>query len=216
MSSISKITIVDYGIGNLYSVKKACEYVGLDPIITANKSEILNSGALILPGVGAYGNAMKNLQEKDLVHSIYEFSKTGKYIIGICLGMQLFMDYSEEFGIQNGLGLIKGSCKKFNFQDETKIPQINWNSIYTANADVNFDSNSPLSTISNGAYMYFIHSFYVEPIGNENILSKTNYNNFEYCSSVQKDNIFGFQFHPEKSGIQGLAIYENLKKLIKK
>lgn len=216
MSSISKIAIVDYGIGNLYSVKKACEYVGLDPIITDNQSEILNSGALILPGVGAYGNAMQNLQEKDLVDCIHEFHQTGKYIMGICLGMQLFMDYSEEFGIQNGLGLIKGSCKKFNFQDETKIPQINWNSIYTVNTDNNFDIDSPLSSISNGAYMYFVHSFYVEPIEHENILSRTNYSNFEYCSSVKKDNIFGFQFHPEKSGIQGLAIYENFKKIIKK
>lgn len=216
MSSINKVAIIDYGIGNLYSVKKACEFVGLDPIITDNKDEIANSGALILPGVGAYGNAIQNLKDKDLVDCIHKFSQSGKYIMGICLGMQLFMDYSDEFGRQNGLGLIQGSCKKFNFNNDTKIPQINWNKIYLSDNEDKFDVNSPLCSINNGAYMYFVHSFYVEPTENQNILSKTSYCNFEYCSSVKKDNIFGFQFHPEKSGVEGLAIYDNFKKLIKK
>jgi glutamine amidotransferase len=216
MSSINKIALIDYGIGNLYSVKKACEYVGLDPIITDNKYEIANSGALILPGVGAYGNAMKNLEDKGLVECIYNFYQSGKYIMGICLGMQLFMEYSEEFGIQKGLGLIKGSCKKFNFKDDTKVPQIAWNRIFVADNKNEFDMNSPLFSLNNGAYMYFVHSFYVESSENENILSKTNYSNFEYCSSIKKDNFFGFQFHPEKSGVEGLAIYNNFKKLIKK
>ncbi|MHA8087413.1 imidazole glycerol phosphate synthase subunit HisH [Aquirufa sp. Wall-65K1] len=217
MSSINKIAIIDYGIGNLYSVKKACEYVGLDPIITDNRDQIANSEALILPGVGAYGNAIKNLQDKDLVDCIHKFSQSGKYIMGICLGMQLLMDYSEEFGIQNGLGLIEGGCKKFNFNDDTKVPQINWNRIYISeNEEDRFDVNSSLSSINNGAYMYFVHSFYVDPTDKGHILSKTSYSNFEYCSSVKKDNIFGFQFHPEKSGVEGLDIYNNFKKLIKK
>jgi glutamine amidotransferase len=216
MSSNRKVAIIDCGIGNLFSVKKACEYVGLDSIITSDKNDILNSDAIILPGVGAFGNAMKNLQNKDIIETIKQFSKSGKYIMGVCLGMQLLMDYSEEFGKQNGLGLIKGGCKKFDFCNNVKVPQISWNKVFSPNKDGNFCGDSPLSKINNGTYMYFVHSFYVEPLDNNNILSKTCYNNFEYCSSVRKDNIFGFQFHPEKSGRNGLLLYDNFKNLIKK
>jgi len=216
MSSNRKVAIIDYGIGNLYSVKKACEYVGLDSIITSNKIDILNCGAMILPGVGAFGNAMNNIQEKDLIESIQQFAKSGRYIMGVCLGMQLLMEYSEEFGKQNGLSLIKGGCKKFNFNENVKVPQINWNKIYSPNQYEIFSEESPLSKISQGTYMYFVHSFYVEPLEKNNILSITSYDNFEYCSSICKDNIFGFQFHPEKSGKNGLVLYDNFKNLIKK
>jgi glutamine amidotransferase len=216
MSSLNKVAIIDYGIGNLYSVKRACDYVGLESLITANKKEISDCDALILPGVGAFGNAMKNLRQKDLIDSIQQFVKSGKYVMGICLGMQLLMDYSDEFGKQSGLNLIKGGCKKFDFNNiDVKVPQISWNKIYSPNHDEKFEIDTPLSGISYGAYMYFVHSYYVETEEENNILSLTSYNNFEYCSSVRKDNIFGFQFHPEKSGKSGLLIYENFKNLIK-
>ena len=215
MGTSIKVAIVDYSIGNLYSVKKACEKVGLDATITSDRSFIEKSDALILPGVGAFGSAMNNLSEDDLIDCIKVYAKTGKCVMGVCLGMQLLMETSSEFGTQQGLGLIKGNCQRFQQVGRIKIPQITWNTIYAPDGETAFDPNSPLKGLTSESYMYFVHSYYVIPTDPKDILSLTEYSDFEYCSSVKKDNIIGFQFHPEKSGDYGLLIYNNFKNMIK-
>ena len=212
-----KVVIVDYGIGNLFSVSRACERVGIKAIITADRSEIKTADALILPGVGAFGDAMNNLKKFNLIDSIHSFAESGKYMMGVCLGMQLLMTESEEFGKQQGLGIIKGICKRFpnssNEIKKIKVPQIMWNKIY-APTSLEFGEESPLNGFSEDEFMYFVHSYYVLPDEPSSVLSLTNYCGIEYCSSVKKNNIFAFQFHPEKSGEKGLTIYRNFKNLI--
>ena len=210
-----KVSIIDYDIGNLFSVFKACEYAGMNCSITNNVDEIMASAAIILPGVGAFGDAMENLQSFDLVDPLKDFANSGKPLMGICLGMQLLLSESEELGKNRGLGIIDGICKKFPTiidGNKIKVPQITWNKIYSD--DKNFKKNTPLEEIKNNEYMYFVHSYYADLNNKDEILSKTNYEGIEYCSSINKNNIFGFQFHPEKSGLQGLKIYKKYNEII--
>lgn len=208
-----KALIIDYGMGNLFSVKLACEAVGLGAFISNNKSDISKASALILPGVGAFGDAMANLKKLDLITPIKEFVNSGKPFLGICLGMQLLMSESEEFGNHKGLDIIKGKVIKFPAKSD-KVPQVGWNQI-TKSSGKNW-SSSPLKGLKNKEYMYFVHSFYCLPKSKEVILSKTNYAELDYCSAFQKGNVFACQFHPEKSGEKGLTIYKNFGNLIQK
>ncbi|MBX9853820.1 MAG: imidazole glycerol phosphate synthase subunit HisH [Cytophagaceae bacterium] len=211
-----KIAIVDYGIGNLFSVLKACEFVGLNAKVESNIDSIMTADAIILPGVGAFRNAMENMRSLNLDKAIIDFSKTGKPVMGVCLGMQLLMSESEEFGLTKGLNIIEGICKKFPNEInsvEIRVPQIGWNSIYSANNQKKFD-NLLLDNISNGELMYFVHSYYVIPENKENIFTITDYQGLRYCSGIRKDNIFAFQFHPEKSAHKGLLIYQNFKTIV--
>lgn len=213
-----KITIIDYDNGNLESVYRACDYVGMLPVISSSKSGIKNSDAIILPGVGAFGDAMKSLKDRDLIDPIYNFIKTGKIVVGICLGMQLFLNESEESRDENGLGLVEGECIHFsNFlqNKDYKVPQIQWNTIYQKNK-TGFKETSPLSSIKQNEYMFFVHSFFVKMRNKNEILSLSKYGDIEYCSALQKNNIIGMQFHPEKSGSKGLEIYDNIKSIILK
>ena len=213
-----RVAIVDYDIGNLFSVKNACEAVGMNAIITNETSKIRSADALLLPGVGAFGHAIDNLRNLGLDQEIKNFVKTGKYLMGICLGMQLLMSKSEEFGEQTGLNIIGGTCKRFPNSNsrfsKIKVPQITWNSIQTPNNASVFSGGHPLNDIKNKEFMYFVHSYYVIPVSSENILSSTEYYGIEYCSSLIHENVFAFQFHPEKSGQKGISIYNNFKKLI--
>lgn len=211
-----KITIIDYDNGNLESVYRACDYVGMIPKISSNQSEIDKSDAIILPGVGAFGDAMKSLKERNLIDPIYNFIKTGKIVVGICLGMQLFLNKSEESNEENGLGLIEGECfhfSKFFKNTDNKVPQIQWNTIYSENK-IKFNKTSPFSSIQQNEFMFFVHSFFVKTKNKNDILSLSKYGDIEYCSAIQKDNIIGMQFHPEKSGPRGIEIYENIKNII--
>tara|TARA_B100000674_G_C37978104_1_gene980523 strand:- start:1969 stop:2628 length:660 start_codon:yes stop_codon:yes gene_type:complete len=211
-----KITIIDYDNGNLESVYRACDYVGMTPIISSNQSEIDKSDAIILPGVGAFGDAMKSLKEGNLIDPIYNFINTGKIVVGICLGMQLFLNKSEESSKENGLGLIEGECLHFSkfFQNtNTKVPQIQWNTIYSENK-IDFNEGSPFNSLKQNEFMFFVHSFFVKTKNKNDILALSKYGDIEYCSALQKDNIIGMQFHPEKSGPKGLEIYENIKNII--
>jgi len=207
------VAIIDYKMSNLFSVQAACQKVGLSSLITSNKNEILNAKIAILPGVGSFGEAMKHLRESKLDKTIQEFIDTGKPFVGICLGLQLLFDSSEEFGDYNGLGIIKGVVKKFKFQSHglTKfpVPQIGWNMIKKVKNSWN---ESLLSDNANGDFMYFVHSYFVEPQNKNIILSTTTYGDTEYCSSIHQSNIFACQFHPEKSGEIGINIYKKLKK----
>ena len=211
----TKIAIIDYKMSNLFSVKAACEKVGLSPIITSNGEEILSSDLAILPGVGAFGNAMDNIKSLNLDKIIYKYIESGKFFMGICLGLQLLFENSEEFGYaKQGLGIIKGTVKKFNFKKNEKIsvPQIGWNKIF-----INEKKNNtlPLKKDLNKSYLYFVHSYYVVPDDSKVILSETKYGEFNYCSSILKENIFACQFHPEKSGTTGLEIYKNIRDIYK-
>jgi len=213
-----KVAIIDFELSNLFSVQHACNYVGLNAIITSQKEEILKKDALILPGVGSFGDAMENLIRLDLVDTIKSFIATGKQFLGICLGFQLLFTESEEFGTFQGLNLIDGIVRKFpniNSNGELiRVPQIGWNYIVDSSNGDKWEK-SLLKNIKNNAYMYFVHSFYAMPANEKMILTKTNYKGIEYCSSVCFDNVFASQFHPEKSGVEGIKIYQEFANKIK-
>jgi imidazole glycerol-phosphate synthase subunit HisH len=207
------VAIIDYKMSNLFSVQAACENVGLSSVITSDKNEILDAKIAILPGVGAFGEAMLYLRKSKLDDTINQFIESGKPFIGICLGLQLLFESSEEFGVNKGLGLVKGKVKKFQFHSEKfikyPVPQIGWNKIKRMGTSW---EDSLLCNNTNDDFMYFVHSYFVEPDDESIILSQTTYGKTEYCSSIQQNNIFACQFHPEKSGEIGLNIYKNLKK----
>lgn len=205
------ITIIDYQISNLFSVKHACEYLGLEAEITSDPSKLLSSDAAILPGVGAFGDAMHNLKTLDLIVPIKEFISSGKPFMGICLGMQLLFTTSEEFGTHEGLNIIPGTVTRFpakNTKGETvRVPQIGWNQIYEPRKGA--WEKSPLRTLPDRAFMYFVHSYFVTPRDKDVVLSLAEYEGVEYCSSLLYKNVFATQFHPEKSGEEGVKIYSN-------
>ncbi len=205
------VAIIDFKLGNLHSVDSACKFVGLNSMITNDKHEIMNAKSAILPGVGAFGEAMDNLKSLNLDKVIHDFVSTGRPFLGICLGLQLLFDESEEFGTNRGLGIIKGKVKKFNvYKDKNykyNVPQIGWNTIKKNKSW----EGSLLEFNNENDQMYFVHSYYVVPDNNKYVLSSSKYGNTSYCSSILKDNIFACQFHPEKSGKKGLNIYKKLK-----
>ncbi len=199
-----KIAILNYNIGNLSSVKNALNALGAEAQIISNPSEVSNFDKLILPGVGAFGDAVAHLNQSGMSEAIKDFAKSGKYLLGICLGMQLLMDKSYEFGEFSGLGLIKGEVVKFK-SESLKIPQMGWNRIEIMR-------ESPLlkglHSVPNGAFLYFVHSFYVKNRHSENVIATCDYG-VTFSAIIQKDNIFGIQPHPEKSANIGLKILEN-------
>jgi len=209
-----RIAIIDYGLGNLFSVKQACKTVGLEAIITSDQKTISSSDMVILPGVGAYGVAMNNLNKKNLIPVLNRVVLEGKPFIGICLGMQLMFSESEEFGIHKGLDFFKGKIKKFASNKNNfnfRVPQIQWNTISKTNG---VKANSFFNFLENKSYMYFVHSYYCVPKNKSHIVANTNYAGIKYPSIVKNKNIIGIQFHPEKSGKQGIEIYKKLTELI--
>ena len=206
-----RVAIIDYELGNMFSVKKTFDIVGVEAIITNDISVLMNSDAAILPGVGAFGDAMKNLHRLDLVEPIKDFIQSSKQFFGVCLGLQLLFSESEEFGAHGGLGIIEGTVKKFQRDDiKFKVPQIGWNYARRASLVSNKTWNdSPLHNIDTTQRMYFVHSFYVIPSNTTTILTQTTYEGIDYCSSIFMDNVYASQFHPEKSSDEGLKIYKN-------
>ncbi|MBP6755045.1 MAG: imidazole glycerol phosphate synthase subunit HisH [Bacteroidia bacterium] len=208
-NNLKKVVIIDYQLGNLFSVKQACDTVGINAEISSNREDILNADALILPGVGAFIEAMNNLKKFCLDTAIQNKVNGGTPIFGICLGQQLLFTESEEFGAGKGLDLISGIIKRFpeNFEErKVKVPHIAWNTIFKLNQE--WDKTA-LSDLNNNDFMYFIHSYYVKPSDDACILTQTNYDGIEFCSSILKNNIFATQFHPEKSADKGISIYKN-------
>ena len=199
------IAIIDCGMGNLQSIRNGLGKVGLNSTITFDKKEINESDALILPGVGAFGDAVRNLKtQKEL---IIDQADAGKPILGICLGMQLFLTESEEKGSHLGLNLIEGNV--IQFPKGMKIPHMGWN-------QVKIQNNHPIvEGIPKDAYFYFVHSYFCNPKNTEDIIAKTDYN-IEFASIIGRKNIIGTQFHPEKSAKYGLKILSNFKTIIKK
>lgn len=205
------IAIIDYKMSNIFSVQAACNKVGLNSILTNKLDEIIQAQAVILPGVGAFKEAMKKIKELKIDYALNKFLEKRRLIFGICLGMQLFFDKSYEFGEVKGLGFIKGKVEKFDFENlnNNKIPHLGWNKIDLIKKNNYFDE------IQDKSFMYFVHSYFVNPLNKTNIISKTNYGGNHFCSSIEEENIFAVQFHPEKSGIDGIKIYKNIKKKLK-
>ena len=210
MDSIKKkVVIIDYQLGNLFSVKQACDTAGMNAKISSEKEDILNADALILPGVGAFIEAMNNLKKLKLDVAIKQKVNNGAPIFGICLGQQLLFTESEEFGAGKGLDLISGVIKRFpeKFEErKIRVPHIAWNTIYKSIQ--NWESTA-LDELDNYDFMYFIHSYYVKPDDKLCVLTLTNYDSIEFCSAIKSKNIFATQFHPEKSAEKGISIYKN-------
>ena len=209
---MKKVGIIDYNLGNLFSVSQACKEVGMHIVMCKEARDLASLDAFILPGVGSFKEAMHNMHISGLDKAIVEEVKKGKPLFGICLGLQLLFDSSEEFGETKGLGILKGRVKRF--PDRTsegkklRIPNIGWNSI-EFKGSVNQVKNTPLYEISENDYLYFVHSYYVEADNKEYVLSYAKYESVHYVSSVMMGNIFATQFHPEKSSKKGLSIYKN-------
>ncbi len=205
------IAIIDYEMGNLKSICKCLKHLGVGSSITSNIKIILESNGAILPGVGAFGNAMKHLKEKNLIDTIYQIVNEGKPLLGICLGLQLLFPKSSEMGDFKGLELIKGDIISFDINKVNKVPQIGWNSV-----DFQDKDHFLVQGIPNNSYFYFVHSFYSVPDNKKNILGLTRYGEIEFCSMISNDNIFATQFHPEKSSKYGIKIYQNFIDFCKK
>jgi imidazole glycerol-phosphate synthase subunit HisH len=199
------ITIIDYGVGNLRSVQKGFEHVGLKAEIVDNPEAVVNAPAVVLPGVGAFRDAMESLKKTGMDQAVQEVVKKGTPLLGICLGLQLLFDSSEEFGLTEGLGIIPGKVVKFD--ERLKIPHMGWNEMEIVNP------NPIIKGIPNGSAFYFVHSYYCLPDNTKDIVTATEYG-IKYTSIAAKDNVFGIQFHPEKSSSLGLQILKNFGELI--
>lgn len=206
------ISIIDYGLGNLKSVSRAFEALGKSVKIVNTPPEIRNADYLVIPGVGAFSDGMKGLQQRGLVEPIIDFAKQKKPLLGICLGMQLLMTESEEFGLHKGLNLISGrvvplkSPKQVN-EEGYKVPNYGWHDLLIQNGHrETFWENSVLKEIKPFSEVYFVHSYYVIPENIEDSLAIIKYGSQNICAVIKKENISGCQFHPEKSGKIGLEI----------
>jgi imidazole glycerol-phosphate synthase subunit HisH len=201
------IAIIDYGMGNIHSVRKALEAQGAKVVVTSNLTEIKKSAKLVLPGVGAFGDAMAELQKRNLVEAITEHIHDKKVFLGICLGMHLLFESSEESLDVAGLGLLKGKVNKVKTIDHLKIPHMGWNQIKIRK------TNCPLlKDLKDSSEVYFCHSYYSKPKDLDIVAASTEYGE-DFASIVWKENIFATQFHPEKSQAIGLKILENFVNL---
>ena len=197
------ICIIDYKLNNLRSVQKAFKKVGAASFVSSDPKELARADKLVLPGVGAFGNAMENIRSLNLEEMIRAHVAQGKPLIGICLGMQLLFSRSFEHGVHEGLRFIEGDVKLF--PSSVKIPHIGWNQVEIQR------QSKILSSVHNNSFVYFVHSYYAEP--KENVTLTTTEYGFHFASIVQRDNVFGIQFHPEKSQVAGLQLLKNFSQM---
>ena len=203
------IGIIDYDAGNLRSVEKALQYLGKETIVTRDSEQIRKADKVILPGVGAFGDAMKKLQEYHLDTLIHEIADSGKPLLGICLGLQLLFEESEESPGVEGLGILEGKIRRIPEGEGLKVPHIGWNSLH-------LEHNGRLfRNIPENSYVYFVHSYYLEAKDPEIVKASTEYG-VHIHASVEKNNLFACQFHPEKSSETGLQILKNFAELEEK
>jgi glutamine amidotransferase len=200
------LAIIDYEMGNLRSVQKGFERVGHSAVITSNPAVLADAGKIVLPGVGAFRDAIAALRERKLVEPIRAAINAGKPFLGICLGLQLLFDKSYEDGEYDGLGVVPGEVVRFRVPTEYKVPHMGWN-------QVAFRTRPPVfEGVEDGAYFYFVHSYYVAPKDASVIATETDYPG-AFCSSIWRDNLFAVQFHPEKSQAAGLRLLKNFAEL---
>ena len=197
-------------MSNLFSIRNALDVLGIDSVITSNPKTISSCDGAVLPGVGAFPEAMMQLNNLDLSESVKNFISSGKPFMGICLGMQLLFDRSEEFSLTNGLGIIKGEVKDFKNEEKVNtVPHVGWNKLHLneGNQKNDFDFTDALRTDD---FFYFVHSFFVDPLEKDFIKTYTTHEDFQFCSSISYENVFASQFHPEKSGKKGLEIFRRV------
>lgn len=200
------IAIIDYGMGNLHSVSKAVERLGYEAVVTGDPAQILAAEGAILPGVGAFGDAMEHLRETGLDEVVKQYAASGNPLIGICLGMQLLFSSSEEHGQHEGLGLLPGSVVRF--RGDYKVPHMGWNRLSYKKSD------SPIFRGIEEGHVYFVHSFHAKPERESDLLAVTDYYQ-PVTAIVGRDNVYGMQFHPEKSGDIGMKLLGNFLTLCK-
>ena len=207
------VSIIDFKVGNIYSVVQACKEVGLNVKVTSNYDEILSSDGVILPGVGAFKNGMRGLKLRGLIEPIKEHIEKKRPFLGICLGMQMMLSKSYEFGEIDGLDVITGNVTKIPNKNKKniphKIPHIGWNSLSFLNS---YTDDSIFNTKINKSSMYFVHSYKADCDSNANVVAVTNYNDIEINAIIKHDNAYGCQFHPEKSGKYGLMLLNDFLK----
>lgn len=194
------VAIIDYGVGNLRSVEKAFAATGCEALVSGDEIVLREAERLVLPGVGAFGACMKALKERGFDRLVHERASEGTPLLGVCVGMQMLFDESEEFGSSKGLGLLRGRVRRFN--GELVVPQVGWNRIHQRRA------NGLFAGVEDGAFCYFVHSFYCEPADESVVVGETEYG-VRYASVVAQENICGVQFHPEKSQEVGLRMLQN-------
>jgi imidazole glycerol-phosphate synthase subunit HisH len=201
---MSSVAIIDYGVGNLRSVEKAFSAVGVDAVITSDTERLMAADRLVLPGVGAFGTCMSELHRRGFVDVVLDRVRGGIPLLGVCVGMQMLFEQSSEFGKTKGLGLLKGSVNRF--KDDLVVPHVGWN-------QVGQTSTSPLlNDVSENSFFYFVHSYYCEPTDKDTIVGETEYG-VTFASVVANKNIYGVQFHPEKSQKEGLQLLKNFSNL---
>lgn len=200
------IVIVDYQMGNLRSVQKGFEKVGHPAVVSSRPEDIARAERIVLPGVGAMGDAVAELRRRELVEPIKAAIAAGKPFLGICLGLQMLFDVGYEDGEHAGLGIVPGKVVRFELPHEYKVPHMGWNQLQFRRRSPIFDG------IAEGTYFYFVHSYYVVPVDQEVIATETNYGG-SFCSSIWRDNLYATQFHPEKSQADGLRVLKNFAEL---
>jgi glutamine amidotransferase len=201
---VSAITIIDYGVGNLRSVEKAFAATDCEAIVSSKETDLRAAQKLVLPGVGAFGACMRALSERGFDELVRERVEAGTPLLGVCVGMQILFEESDEFGATPGLGLLRGRVRRFS--DELVVPHVGWNRIQQRQSHGLFDG------VANGSFFYFVHSYYCEPEDKSVVAGETEYG-LNYASVVAKDNICGVQFHPEKSQDAGLRLLQNFARL---
>jgi imidazole glycerol-phosphate synthase subunit HisH len=197
---VSRVAIIDYGVGNLRSVEKAFAAMGCDAVVSDDERVLRTAERLVLPGVGAFASCMKGLRERGFDSVVQERAATGTPLLGICVGMQMLFEVSDEFGTTEGLGLLRGRVRRF--ENDLVVPQVGWNRIHQKHQHGLFDG------VADGSFCYFVHSFYCEPRDADLSIGETEYG-VKYASVVARDNICGVQFHPEKSQHVGLRMLKN-------
>ncbi|WED41923.1 imidazole glycerol phosphate synthase subunit HisH [Legionella cardiaca] len=213
---MSSVSIIDYGVGNLLSVARAFDYFNIQVQFAQTPEDILSAERLILPGVGAFADGMQGLRDRGFIEAIENFASQGKPFLGICLGMQMLMTTSSEFGNHAGLDLIKGEVISIPAEGidgkPHKIPHIGWNELYPTEYGSSW-ANTILNDLPQAASVYFVHSYMVVPKSLDTRLADTSYNGQAISAVIQHENIYGCQFHPEKSGEIGLRIIQQFMKL---
>ena len=209
--SKNNVVIIDYGVGNLLSVRRGVEICGGIPTVTSCPDQISNAERLILPGVGSFSDGMRSLSDQKLIEPIKDYVLKGRPFLGICLGMQMILDESHEFGLNKGLGLIPGKVLSIpsmsSCGQKFKIPHMGWNSIRPGKKSKNWH-NTILQNTSKEDSVYFVHSFFALPENEEYNLASCSYAGKDFCAVINNENIYGCQFHPEKSGPVGLHILD--------
>ncbi|WKZ32446.1 MAG: imidazole glycerol phosphate synthase subunit HisH [Thermodesulfobacteriota bacterium] len=200
------IAIIDYDMGNLRSVAKGFERVGANALVTRDSRAIMDASHLVLPGVGAFKDCMRNLEEYGLVEPILKSIEKGKPFLGICLGLQLLFEESEEFGPHKGLGVIRGRVKRFPAAQGLKVPHMGWNEARKKKG------SALLEGIEDNSFFYFVHSYYASPEDRSVDLTTTEYG-VEFTSAIERDNVMACQFHPEKSQKTGLKVLDNFSRM---